>query len=64
VLLIEPDPTNGILFMFSPASFTGRRTMLEYAYRTTRERVAAWFDGGDEVVAKAGWTGKVAATAG
>lgn len=55
VILIEPDPSDGILFMFSPASFAGRRKMLEYAYRTTRERVSGWLEGHDEAVARAGW---------
>jgi len=42
VLLIEPDPMDGILFMYSPASFAARRSILEHAYRTTRSRVVAW----------------------
>ncbi len=42
VLLIEPDPMDGILFMYSPASFAARRSILEHAYRTTRSRGAAW----------------------
>ncbi|HEX4479063.1 MAG TPA: patatin-like phospholipase family protein [Polyangiaceae bacterium] len=59
VILIEPEPTDGILFMFSPASFTGRRTMLEYAYRATRERVSGWLAGRDELVSRAGWTSRI-----
>jgi len=42
VILIEPDPTDTLLFMYNPASFAARRAILEQAYRTTRERVAAW----------------------
>jgi predicted acylesterase/phospholipase RssA len=60
VILIEPDAHDGILFMFSPASFTGRRTMLEYAYRATRDRVAEWFAASEEAVSKAGWIGRAA----
>jgi predicted acylesterase/phospholipase RssA len=56
VILIEPEPTDGVLFMFSPASFTGRRTMLEHAYRATRDQVAHWLEEGDESVRRAGWT--------
>jgi NTE family protein len=56
VILIEPDPTDGVLFMFSPASFTGRRTMLEHAYRATRDRVSEWLGGPRENMSKAGWT--------
>jgi NTE family protein len=61
VVLLEPDPTDGILFMFSPASFTGRRKMLEYAYRAARDRMVRWLAEGDPSVARAGWTGRVAA---
>jgi predicted acylesterase/phospholipase RssA len=63
VLVIEPDPTDGILFMFSPASFSGRRKMLEYAYRTTRDRVAGWLDGRERAVRRARWSTRRAATA-
>jgi hypothetical protein len=61
VILIEPDPNDGILFMFSPASFTGRRKMLEYAYRTTRDRVTEWLDRRGGAVSRAGWTSRAAA---
>jgi NTE family protein len=56
VVLIEPEPTDGVLFMFSPASFTGRRTMLEHAYRATKNQVASWLASGSETVARAGWS--------
>jgi hypothetical protein len=42
VILIEPEPTDTLLFMYNPASFAARRTILEQAYRTTRERFARW----------------------
>lgn len=42
VILIEPDPTDTLLFTYNPASFAARRAILEQAYRTTRERVEAW----------------------
>jgi predicted acylesterase/phospholipase RssA len=42
IILIEPDPTDTMLFMYNSASFAARRAILEQAYRTTRERVAAW----------------------
>jgi predicted acylesterase/phospholipase RssA len=61
VILIEPNPTDGILFMFSPASFTGRRKMLEYAYRTTRDRVTEWLATKAESVSKAGWISRASA---
>jgi predicted acylesterase/phospholipase RssA len=56
VILVEPDPTDGVLFMFSPASFTGRRAMLEHAYRATRDRVSEWLASPSENVSRAGWT--------
>jgi predicted acylesterase/phospholipase RssA len=58
VVLIEPDPTDGILFMFSPASFAGRRKMLEYAYRATRDQMMSWLESREETVSRAGWTGR------
>lgn len=63
VVLLEPDPTDGILFMFSPASFTGRRKMLEYAYRAARDRMIQWLAEGDASVARAGWTARAATSA-
>ncbi len=44
IVLIEPDPTDGILFMHNPTSFAARREILEYAYRTTRERAVRWLE--------------------
>ncbi len=58
VLLIEPDPTDAILFMVNPASFAGRRKILEYAYRTTKERVSRWLASGLGAVERAGWKAK------
>ncbi len=55
VILIEPEPTDGILFMHNPASFAARRNILEYAYRTTRERVSGWLQGREAAVERAGW---------
>lgn len=55
VLLLEPDPMDGILFMYSPASFAARRAILEHAYRTTRSRVADWVDVGHPALGRAGW---------
>jgi NTE family protein len=63
VILIEPDATDGILFMFSPASFTGRRKMLEYAYRATRDRVSSWLQGQEKAVQRARWSMRTAAEA-
>ncbi len=53
VILIEPEPTDGVFFMHHPASFAARRKVLEYAYRTTRERVGRWLVEGE--VVRAGW---------
>jgi predicted acylesterase/phospholipase RssA len=55
VILIEPEPTDGILFMYNPANFAARRNILEYAYRTTRARLARWFEDGDEALQRTGW---------
>lgn len=55
VILIEPEPTDGILFMHNPASFSARRNILEYAYRTTKERVNRWLSGREVAVERARW---------
>jgi predicted acylesterase/phospholipase RssA len=55
VVLIEPDPTDGILFTHNPASFSARRAILEYAYRSTRTRVSRWFAAGTGVAQRVGW---------
>lgn len=55
VLLIEPDPSAGDLFMYNPANFGARRNILEYAYRSTRARLADWFAAGHPALARAGW---------
>jgi predicted acylesterase/phospholipase RssA len=55
ILLIEPEATDGILFMHNPASFAARRKILEYAYRTTRAHVAEWFRKGEKALERAGW---------
>lgn len=58
VILIEPEPTDGILFMYNPASFAARRNILEYAYRTTRARMSRWFASGSSALDRAGWKTK------
>jgi NTE family protein len=54
LLLIEPEPTDAVLFMHNPASFAARRTILEYAYKTTRDRVARWIDANQAMIERAG----------
>jgi hypothetical protein len=54
-IVIEPEPTDAVLFMHNPASFAARRIILEYAYRTTRTRVASWIDSNLETLDKAGY---------
>ncbi len=42
VIVIEPDSSDAILFMHNPTSFAARREILEYAYKTTRNRTTRW----------------------
>ncbi len=42
VLLLEPQPEDGVLFLGNTRSFEGRRAVLESAYRTTRAGLATW----------------------
>lgn len=62
IILIEPEPTDGIFFMHNPASFGARRAILEYAYRSTRARVERWFAVGSRVIEATGWRQRVEGT--
>lgn len=53
LLLIEPQPTDAVLFMHNPASFGARRTILEYAYKTTRDRVERWIETNHALIERA-----------
>jgi len=44
VLLLAPHPEDGVLFLRNNRSFEARRSVLEHAYRSTRERLASWLD--------------------
>lgn len=55
VLVLEPEPTDTMLFLHNPANITARRAILEYAYKTTRERLAQWIVRHQEVVGRLGW---------
>lgn len=56
VLVLEPRPTDVLLFLHNPAAnIAARRAILEYAYRTTRERIASWMAENREVIEKLGW---------
>lgn len=56
VLVLEPEPTDVLLFLHNPVSITARRAILEYAYRTTRERIARWIEKNRAVVERLGWS--------
>ncbi|MFC1642499.1 patatin-like phospholipase family protein [Myxococcota bacterium] len=58
LLLLEPEPTDSILFMHNPASFAARRSILEEAYRATRTRLNEWFDSGHTGLQRAEWRRK------
>jgi NTE family protein len=62
VILIEPESTDGIFFMHNPASFAARRSILEYAYRSTRSRVTRWFADESRVIEFTGWRQRTDAT--
>jgi NTE family protein len=44
VLLLEPSPEDGVLFLRNSRSFDARRELLEHAYRATRARIAGWLE--------------------
>jgi predicted acylesterase/phospholipase RssA len=41
LLLLEPDPDDATMFMYSPMNFAARRTILEEGYRSTTARLRA-----------------------
>lgn len=56
VLVLEPRPTDALLFMHNPAAnIAARRAILEYAYRTTRERITEWSAENHETLERLGW---------
>lgn len=56
VLVVEPRPSDALLFMHNPAAnIAARRAILEYAYRTTRERFAEWMQQNSEIIDRFGW---------
>lgn len=44
VLLLSPHPEDAVLFLRNNRSFEARRSVLEHAYRSTRERLASWVE--------------------
>ncbi len=56
VLVLEPEPTDVLLFLHNPANMAARRAILEYAYRTTRERITQWIDRHRPIVDRMGWS--------
>jgi NTE family protein len=55
VLVLEPQPTDVLLFLHNPVNLSARRAILEYAYRTTRERIASFVAKNRAVVERMGW---------
>ena len=55
LLLVEPEPEQGHLFMYNPSSYESRRRVLEYAYRSTRVLVERWFADPDSALVRAGF---------
>lgn len=56
VLVLEPEPTDVLMFLHNPVNPDARRAILEYAYRTTRERIARWMESNRAIVERFGWT--------
>jgi predicted acylesterase/phospholipase RssA len=55
ILVLEPEPTDALLFLHNPANAEARRAILEYAYRTTRERITRWIERHRAVADRVGW---------
>lgn len=59
IVVVEPEPSDGNLFMHNPASFAARRTILEYAYLSTLQQVRAWVAADQLPLEEAGWKPRV-----
>jgi predicted acylesterase/phospholipase RssA len=55
VLVLEPRPTDGALFLTNVAAFDSRRAILEYAYRTTRARMSEWLEKNRDLADRLEW---------
>lgn len=55
VIVIEPEATDGTLFMHNPANFAARRAMLEASYLYTRQLVARWVEQRELPATELGW---------
>jgi len=55
VILVEPEPTDGDLFLHNPANFGVRRSILEYAYRYTLESVRQSVELGEFPLGETKW---------
>ena len=55
VLVLEPEPTDVLMFLHNPANLAARRAILEVAYRTTRDRISVWMERNRDVVERIGW---------
>jgi predicted acylesterase/phospholipase RssA len=55
VLMLEPNPSDGGLFMHNPANYEARRNILEHAYRATRSQLSGYIDRGHPALERAGW---------
>jgi NTE family protein len=56
VLVVEPDPAEGLVFSGNPASFDVRRRILEYSYRHARAVLTKAVEAGHAAVKRCGWS--------
>jgi hypothetical protein len=62
LLRIEPDPGDGVLFLYNASSFDARRRLLERAYTSTRKELGRRFAEADPTLLRAGFRPKAAAS--
>jgi NTE family protein len=56
VLVVEPEPAEGLVFSGNPASFDVRRRILEYSYRHARSVLTKAVEAGHAAVKMSGWS--------
>lgn len=55
-LLIEPDSRDAVRFLHNAASLAARRDILEWAYRTARDKARQWASENKDAIAAFGWS--------
>jgi hypothetical protein len=56
VLVVEPEPAEGLVYSGNPASFDVRRRILEHSYRHARAVLGRAVEAGHGAISRTGWS--------